>query len=187
MKILSPFFYFKSQLHLNPLKTVISINDNQSCWVWLCKLLTAQGWKVSGSWCPVCNLFINWMDLERGALFFNLPRRLHELAVALKNNSKKQSKLVVKKKKSWQKILLNALPPAHCRHCCLEVFSVIFFFFWLCCVACGVLVPWPVIKLVPLALGAQSLNHWITMVIPPWDFLNYRNKTHFYKQIQITK
>ena len=28
--------------------------------------------------------------------------------------------------------------------------------------ACGILVPWPGIKLTPLALEVQSLNHWTT-------------------------
>ena len=34
------------------------------------------------------------------------------------------------------------------------------------CEACGILVPWPEIKPVPLALEAQSLNHWTTREIP---------------------
>ena len=33
-------------------------------------------------------------------------------------------------------------------------------FFWLRCIACGILVPWPRIEPMSPALEAQSLNHW---------------------------
>ena len=42
------------------------------------------------------------------------------------------------------------------------------------CAVCGILVPWPGIKLVPLALGAQSLNHWTTREIPSIILLSWR-------------
>ena len=46
--------------------------------------------------------------------------------------------------------------------------TVIFFFriFWLHCTACGILVPWLGIELLPPAVEAQSLNHWTTTRVP---------------------
>ena len=43
-----------------------------------------------------------------------------------------------------------------------------FFFpsFWLHQAACGILVSWPGIKPAPLALEAQTLNHWTTKGVP---------------------
>ena len=41
-------------------------------------------------------------------------------------------------------------------------------FFWPCCVACGILVPWPGIEPVPPALEAEGLNHWTAR-----EVLNY--------------
>ena len=35
-----------------------------------------------------------------------------------------------------------------------------FFFFWLCCEACGILVAQSGIEPMPLAVEAQSSNHW---------------------------
>ena len=43
-----------------------------------------------------------------------------------------------------------------------------FFFFWPRCVACGLLVPPPGIE--PLAVEAQSLNHWTTREVPGAKF-----------------
>ena len=37
-----------------------------------------------------------------------------------------------------------------------------FFFFWPCCMACGILVPWPRIEPEPPAVEVQSPNHWTT-------------------------
>ena len=37
---------------------------------------------------------------------------------------------------------------------------------FLVCKACGILVPRPGIKLIPLALEVQSLNHWTTGEVP---------------------
>ena len=42
----------------------------------------------------------------------------------------------------------------------------VLFWFWPHCMACGILVPWPGIKPAPLALEAQSLNHWTTREVP---------------------
>ena len=48
----------------------------------------------------------------------------------------------------------------------LSYFKIVFlpsfplFDFWLCCVACMILVPWPEIKPTSSALEAWSLNHW---------------------------
>ena len=40
--------------------------------------------------------------------------------------------------------------------------------------AWGILVPWPGTEPRPLALGARSLSHWITMEIPSVGFLSYK-------------
>ena len=45
------------------------------------------------------------------------------------------------------------------------------FFFWLCCAVCGILVPQPGIEPGPLAVKAQSCNHWTTMEFPILLFL----------------
>ena len=39
-------------------------------------------------------------------------------------------------------------------------------FFWLCPMACGILVPQPWITPMPPTLEAQSLNHWTTWEVP---------------------
>ena len=41
------------------------------------------------------------------------------------------------------------------------------FFFWLRCMACGILVPQTGIKPAPPALEAQSLDHWTPGEVPP--------------------
>ena len=117
------------------------IIDYQSCWVWLCRLLTAQGWEVSGGWSPAYKSSYHLDGLGKSGPFLSLHKRLYELAVALKITVKNKAGLW--SKKCWPKSLINALPSAHCSHCCLKVFPMIFF--------------------------------------------NYKNKTHFYKQIQITE
>ena len=45
--------------------------------------------------------------------------------------------------------------------------------FWLHCVACEVLVPWPGIKPVFPALEAQSLNHWTAREVQPCHNFKY--------------
>ena len=40
------------------------------------------------------------------------------------------------------------------------------YFFRLCSVACGILVPQPETEPMLLVLGAQSLNHWTTKKVP---------------------
>ena len=45
--------------------------------------------------------------------------------------------------------------------------SLLFFFFWPCHLACGILVPWPGIEPAPLALKVWGPNHWNTREIPP--------------------
>ena len=47
-----------------------------------------------------------------------------------------------------------------------------FFFFWLCCIACGIFIPWPRIESMPTAVVAWSLNHWTTREAPEPAFLN---------------
>ena len=55
------------------------------------------------------------------------------------------------------------------------------FFFWLCCVACGILVPWPGIKPMPPTVESESLNHWIARdVLEIFEVL----KTHYWKNVQ---
>ena len=48
----------------------------------------------------------------------------------------------------------------------------LFFIFWLCHAACGILVSWPGIEPAPPALEAQSLNHWTMREVAPNQFLN---------------
>ena len=47
-----------------------------------------------------------------------------------------------------------------------------FFFFWLSCVACGLIAPQPEIEPVPPALEAQSPNHCTAKNSPNFNFLN---------------
>ena len=55
---------------------------------------------------------------------------------------------------------------------------------WLCCVACGILVPWPGIKPVPPTVEAESLNHWIARdVLEIFEVL----KTHYWKNVVQTR
>ena len=44
------------------------------------------------------------------------------------------------------------------------VISILFCFFG--CATCGILVPWPGIKPLPLTVEAQSLNHWTAREVP---------------------
>ena len=53
-----------------------------------------------------------------------------------------------------------------------------FFFFWLRCSGCGILVLWSNIEPVPSALEAQSLNPWTTRQVPP--FKQYGAEAWFY-------
>ena len=43
---------------------------------------------------------------------------------------------------------------------------VVVFFLWPCCEACGILIPQLVVKPMPSAVEAQSLNHWTTREVP---------------------
>ena len=43
-------------------------------------------------------------------------------------------------------------------------------FFWLHCMACGILVPQPVIKPAPPTVKAQRLNHWTAREVPVEEF-----------------
>ena len=58
-----------------------------------------------------------------------------------------------------------ALQPLETRCCCL-LSSVVAFCFWPHCVACGVLVPQPGIKLGPTAMKAPSPNHQTVREVP---------------------
>ena len=40
-----------------------------------------------------------------------------------------------------------------------------FFYFWSCCIACGLIVPQPGIKLVP-AVEVWNSNHWTAREVP---------------------
>ena len=46
------------------------------------------------------------------------------------------------------------------------VHNLSFLIFWPCIVACGTLVPWPGIELMPPALEAWGLNHWNAREVP---------------------
>ena len=43
---------------------------------------------------------------------------------------------------------------------------LLLFFFWPCHTACGILVPWPGIEIMPLAVKAQSPNQWTVREVP---------------------
>ena len=45
---------------------------------------------------------------------------------------------------------------------CIFCFNVTLFIYWPCCMACGILVPWPGMEPTPLAVEAWSLNHLTT-------------------------
>ena len=47
-----------------------------------------------------------------------------------------------------------------------RVFFYLFFFHWLCCMACRILIPYPGIKPMPPEVEAWSLNHWPTREFP---------------------
>ena len=49
---------------------------------------------------------------------------------------------------------------------CILFLSFLFFFFWPCTVACGILVPQPGIEPSSPAVEAQSLNHWCAREVP---------------------
>ena len=55
----------------------------------------------------------------------------------------------------------------------LKFFFTVNFFFFFWHAACGILVPQPEIEPVPLALGAQSLNHWMFGEAPRFFSLNF--------------
>ena len=54
-------------------------------------------------------------------------------------------------------------------------FNVIYLFiyFWLCCRACGIFVPWPGFKLRPLTVRVHSPKHWTIRALPHFDFDMY--------------
>ena len=49
--------------------------------------------------------------------------------------------------------------------CSLATFYL-FFFFWPCCVACIILIPWPGVEPMSPALESQNLNHWTIREVP---------------------
>ena len=52
------------------------------------------------------------------------------------------------------------------KNLCSENYKTSFFFFWPCHAACGILIPWPGIKLTPPAAEARSLKHWTARKVP---------------------
>ena len=59
-------------------------------------------------------------------------------------------------------------------HLCLLKWYLCFTFFKISrshCVACGILVPWPGVGLVPSALEVWSLNHWTPREVPTTPLL----------------
>ena len=61
-----------------------------------------------------------------------------------------------------------AAPGKYALSKCADTPVVFFFFFsfWLCCEACGILVPQLGIEPMPLAMEAQSSNHWTARELP---------------------
>ena len=48
----------------------------------------------------------------------------------------------------------------------LKSFYFIFIIIIIGCLACGIFVPWPGIKTIPLAVEVKGLNHWIIREVP---------------------
>ena len=62
--------------------------------------------------------------------------------------------------------------PKGCIQCMIHVGTwYFFFFFWLCHMACRILVPQPGTEPVPPAVEVQSLNHRAAREVPTWYFL----------------
>ena len=53
---------------------------------------------------------------------------------------------------------------------CLYLVTYLFSIFWPCCMACGILVPWPGIEPMSPAVEAWSLNNWTTREVPSPPF-----------------
>ena len=49
----------------------------------------------------------------------------------------------------------------------MNLFYPFFFFYWLYCMACRILTPYPGIKPMPPEVEAWSLNHWTAREFPP--------------------
>ena len=60
-------------------------------------------------------------------------------------------------------------------------FIIYLFIFWLCHAVCGILVSWPEIEPVPLALEAQILNHWTAREVPSWCILKVQWEKNIYR------
>ena len=56
-------------------------------------------------------------------------------------------------------------------------FFVLFCFVWPCCVACGILVPWPGVEPRPSTVKAQSPNHWADREFPLYYLFNSHTNT----------
>ena len=69
----------------------------------------------------------------------------------------------------------------------LRIFTLyvayLFFHFWLCHKAYGILVPWPEIEPTPPALEAQSPNHWTAREVPTYLFDTWLMYHHFLQKI----
>ena len=82
---------------------------------------------------------------------------------------------VMKMFKNWLWWWLPNSAHQYAKHHWIVPFISFMFVFWSCCVACRILVPWPVIEPPPLELEAQSLNHWTTREVPwiiPFKWVN---------------
>ena len=67
-------------------------------------------------------------------------------------------------------ILAEIAEPLFSTTHCSKCYMWIFFFFWLHCMACGLLVPWSGMEPMSPAVEAQSLNHWTTRETPLFFF-----------------
>ena len=64
--------------------------------------------------------------------------------------------------------------------------NLVFFFFWPCHAACGILVPQPGIEPTSPALEARNLNHWTAREVPNLDFKVSPRRTLTGQALQIT-
>ena len=69
-------------------------------------------------------------------------------------------------------LVTGILLPFLFMHFIYYFYLFIYFNFWPCCVACGILVPQPGIEPAPLAVKAESPNHWATRESPLLPFLS---------------
>ena len=136
------------------------------------------GWGGTASWLNSAfpeTTVTTGLDLESPFLILFLEVFLYE-------EEKKKKLLSVQ----WRlKVSIYMRKCAYMLHSLLErlvfflsvFYFLIFFLFWPCHVACGILVPWPGIEPGPPAVEVWSPNHWTTREFPIFQLFN---NIHFF-------